>query len=73
MDKKVIEGLYVFGAYVEPMQLAGGIWCWVVKDFASDPDIYDEEGTPLEIGLFSLMGDSEDELLNPFNEQEEQK
>jgi len=67
MENKQIENLYVFGACVEPMQLADGTWRWVVTDFVFEPEIYDDEGTPLDEALFSLSGDSKDELLDPFN------
>lgn len=73
MIKNEIEGLYVYGAYVEPVKLESGKYGWVVTDFAYAPDLYDSEGTPLEESLFSYEADSKDELLNPFNEQEEQK
>ena len=43
MENKQIENVYVFGACVEPMQLADGTWRWVVSDFAYEPDIYDDE------------------------------
>ena len=67
METKPIDNLYVFGACVEPMQLADGTWRWVVCDFAYEPDIYDDEGTPLDEELFSFQGDSKEELLDPFN------
>ena len=67
MENKQIENVYVFGACVEPMQLADGTWRWVVTDFVFEPEIYDDEGTPLDEALFSLSGDSKEELLDPFN------
>lgn len=67
METKQLDNLYVFGARVEPMQLADGTWRWVVTDFVFEPEIYDDEGTPLDEALFSLSGDSKDELLDPFN------
>jgi len=67
--KNEIGGLYVFGAYVEPVKLESGKYGWVITDFAYAPDLYDSEGTPLEESLFSYEGDSKEELLNPFNEQ----
>ena len=67
MNDKTIENLYIFGASIEPMQLADGTWRWVVSDFAYEPDIYDDEGTPLNEELFSFQGDSKEELLDPFN------
>ena len=67
MTDNTIENLYIFGASIEPMQLADGTWRWVVSDFAYEPDIYDDEGTPLAEELFSFQGDSKDELLDPFN------
>ena len=67
METKPIDNLYVFGACVEPMQSADGTWRWVVTDFVFEPEIYDDEGTPLDETLFSLSGDSKDELLDPFN------
>ena len=67
MENKQIENVYVFGACVEPMQLADGTWRWVVTDFVFEPEIYDDEGTPLDETLFSLSGDSKEELLDPFN------
>ena len=67
MENKQIENVYVFGACVEPMQLADGTWRWVVTDFVFEPEIYDNEGTPLDEELFSFQDDSKDELLDPFN------
>ena len=67
MENKQIENIYVFGACVEPMELSDGTWRWVVTDFVFEPEIYDDEGTPLDETLFSLSGDSKDELLDPFN------
>ena len=67
MENKQIENVYVFGACVEPMELSDGTWRWVVTDFVFEPEIYDDEGTPLDETLFSLSGDSKDELLDPFN------
>ena len=67
MENKQIENVYVFGACVEPMQLADGTWRWVVTDFVFEPEIYDDEGTPLAEELFSFQGDSKEELLDPFN------
>ena len=67
MENKQIENVYVFVACVEPMQLADGTWRWVVTDFVFEPEIYDDEGTPLDEELFSFQGDSKDELLDPFN------
>ncbi len=64
---ETIENLYIFGASIEPMQLADGTWRWVVTGFAFEPDIYDEEGNPLDWDGFSLSGDSKEELLDPFN------
>ena len=68
METKQFDNLYVLAARVEPMELADGTWRWVVTDFA--PDIYDDEGTPLAEELFSFHGDSKEELLNPFNDQD---
>ena len=70
METKQFDNLYVFAARVEPMELADGTWRWVVTDFAYEPDIYDDEGTPLAEELFSFQGDSKEELLNPFNDQD---
>ncbi len=67
MNDKTIENLYIFGASIEPMELADGTWRWVVSDFAYEPEIYDDEGTPLDEALFSISGDSKEELLEPFN------
>ena len=67
METKPIDNLYVFGACVEPMELSDGTWRWVVTDFVFEPEIYDDEGTPLDEELFSFQGDSKDELLDPFN------
>ena len=67
MNDKTIENLYIFGASIEPMQLADGTWRWVVTDFVFEPEIYDDEGTPLDEELFSFQGDSKEELLDPFN------
>ena len=67
MENKQIENLYIFGASIEPMQLADGAWRWVVSDFVFEPEIYDDEGTPLDEELFSFQGDSKEELLDPFN------
>ena len=67
METKPIDNLYVFGACVEPMELSDGTWRWVVTDFVFEPEIYDDEGTPLDEELFSFQGDSKEELLDPFN------
>ena len=67
METKPIDNLYVFGACVEPMELSDGTWRWVVTDFVFEPEVYDDEGTPLDEELFSFQGDSKDELLDPFN------
>ena len=67
METKPIDNLYVFGARIEPMEMSDGTWRWVVSDFVFEPEIYDNEGTPLDEELFSFQGDSKDELLDPFN------
>jgi len=70
---KEIDGLYIYGAYVQPMIAQDGSWFWVVTDFASarfEPEIYDSEGKEQDISRFQMHGESADELLKPFQDGE---
>ena len=61
-----ITGLYVYGFYAEPKKLADGTWAWVITDTAEVPEIYDSEGSTLDMSLFSFEGNTKAKLLKPF-------
>jgi len=72
MENKRIKRLTVYDALIEPMKLDNGKYRWVVTNFGFPPaDIYDDKGNIVDANLFKFEGDSKDELLDTFNDQQE--